>query len=168
MEIIQKKRRLAQMQEGKADLEQTLTMSMVGKASSFISHCSDINCKGHMHLSEDKRSASCSTCSSSVCTTCRASITSSVSDHTCTADDLASITLLSTTSKPCPNCCIVVHKFEGCNQITCNNCATVFDFGTGKVDNGMVHNEDAYNMAFAYVQQHGIIAYDVDEIVHKL
>jgi hypothetical protein len=45
-------------------------------------------------------------------------------------DDQASEAEVRRTSKPCPNCRKVVHKFEGCNHITCESEAPKAQAGT--------------------------------------
>ncbi|KAI6657573.1 hypothetical protein LOD99_316 [Oopsacas minuta] len=38
---------------------------------------------------------------------------------------------LKSTSQPCPKCRVQIHKFEGCNKVTCNQCGTSFCYLCG-------------------------------------
>tara|TARA_B100001758_G_scaffold49828_1_gene40340 strand:+ start:743 stop:1366 length:624 start_codon:yes stop_codon:yes gene_type:complete len=48
--------------------------------------------------------------------------------------------LLNKDSKSCPKCGTVIHKTDGCAQMWCINCHTAFNFNTGEIDTGRVHN----------------------------
>jgi hypothetical protein len=61
--------------------------------------------------------------------------------HACHPDDRATAAVLRSTTKPCPGCHTSIQKSEGCHQMMCTACNTVFDWATGaKVTSGPLHN----------------------------
>ena len=61
-------------------------------------------------------------------------------DHTCKNENIETVKLLAKDSKSCPGCSIMIFKIEGCPQMFCTQCKTVFDWRTGRIDTGTVHN----------------------------
>jgi hypothetical protein len=94
--------------------------------------CGIPDCKGRVRDGEV-----CDTCGAARCSKCRASISppSSLEEHTCAPDDLASIQSLNRLrdARPCPRCSIVIQRIMGCNDMWCPQCATAFDFGSGEI-----------------------------------
>ena len=43
-------------------------------------------------------------------------------------------------TRPCPNCGTMIHKIDGCSQMWCTSCSTAFDWRTGKLSTGRIHN----------------------------
>jgi hypothetical protein len=60
----------------------------------------------------------------------------------CDENDVKSWALIKETSVACPKCGTSIQKVSGCNQMWCTvqNCNTAFDWATGKVINGPIHN----------------------------
>jgi len=50
------------------------------------------------------------------------------------------ITLINKDTKPCPKCGIMIHKIDGCAQMWCTSCNTAFDWRSGKIETGRIHN----------------------------
>tara|TARA_B110000503_G_C6959143_1_gene334272 strand:+ start:136 stop:759 length:624 start_codon:yes stop_codon:yes gene_type:complete len=48
--------------------------------------------------------------------------------------------LIKRDSKPCPKCGILIHRIDGCAQMWCTSCHCVFDWRTGEIDTGRIHN----------------------------
>lgn len=65
-------------------------------------------------------------------------------DHICNSQDIDTINVIMSTSKSCPSCGIMIHKLDGCSQIWCTNCKTTFDYDTGLIDTGIIHNPHYY------------------------
>jgi len=63
-----------------------------------------------------------------------------LSQHVCQPDDLANMEYLRANSKTCPKCGIWTSRTEGCNQMWCINCHAAWDWSTGKVVAGVIHN----------------------------
>jgi len=74
----------------------------------------------------------CGTCKVVICLKCHEKLSD---QHVCKAEDLQSIALLMSDSKPCPKCCAMIHKTHGCNHMYCTNCSTHFDWISMRVLN---------------------------------
>lgn len=61
-------------------------------------------------------------------------------DHMCNDDVVKSVQLIKRDSKSCPSCHSLIHRYEGCPQMWCTQCKVAFDWRTGRIDNGPVHN----------------------------
>jgi len=48
--------------------------------------------------------------------------------------------LLKKDTKPCPKCGTMIQKLSGCAQMWCPDCHTAFDWRTGHVETGRIHN----------------------------
>jgi len=48
--------------------------------------------------------------------------------------------LLNKDSKSCPKCGTVIHKTSGCAQMWCISCHTAFNWRTGEIETGRIHN----------------------------
>ena len=94
--------------------------------------------------------------------------------HVCNPDDVATAELLANDTKPCPQCGTGIFKIDGCDQMWCTECRTAFNWRTGRIETGHVHNPhyfeyqrrigaDARNIldmpcnAMAADQYHGIL-----------
>ena len=89
----------------------------------------------------------CGLCSMRVCKDCNKALESQDMVHAhaatgCNADDKAAWALIVKTSVMCPKCGTPIQKVDGCNQMWCTvpGCNTAFDWSTGRVVNGPVHN----------------------------
>jgi hypothetical protein len=60
--------------------------------------------------------------------------------HVCNPDDVATITELQRTTKPCPKCHCRIYKTDGCDQMFCIQCHTAFSWRTGEIESGIIHN----------------------------
>ena len=61
-------------------------------------------------------------------------------NHACNEETKATFQLLKTDTRPCPDCGILIHKWQGCNQMYCTQCHCMFDYRTGRLENGFFHN----------------------------
>jgi hypothetical protein len=50
------------------------------------------------------------------------------------------VQFLAKVAKSCPKCGVQICKIEGCDQMWCTSCNTGFDWRTGKLANGPIHN----------------------------
>jgi hypothetical protein len=61
-------------------------------------------------------------------------------EHICNPDDVATAELLAKDTKPCPRCGTGIFKIDGCDQMWCTECKTAFNWRTGQLETGHVHN----------------------------
>ena len=102
----------------------------------IVRNCSDKDCKGFV-MSDWK----CGICKTEYCSRCHLE---EGKDHKCNEDDIKTAALITTSTKPCPTCATLIQKVNGCNQMWCLTCKSAFNYKTGELDNGMVHNPHYY------------------------
>ena len=106
----------------------------------FIMGCPNEDCRGFL-----SQAWKCGTCQSYVCSKCRVVKGARDDDeHVCDPDAVATAKLLQDDTKPCPNCAIPIFKISGCSQMFCVECHTAFDWNTGRIDTGIIHNPHFY------------------------
>jgi len=98
----------------------------------FTRQCPSETCKGF--LSEEWY---CGLCSTQYCKDCNEPVSD---DHVCDPETVKTMQLLNKDSKSCPKCGTVIHKSSGCMQMWCVNCHTAFNWRTGEIETGRVHN----------------------------
>jgi hypothetical protein len=91
-------------------------------------------CRGFMH--DDFK---CGSCDASFCRKCHDALADDVV-HACDADAVKAAAFIVRDTRPCPTCASPIHKLGGCSQMWCTACRTAFDWNTGRVDTGFVHN----------------------------
>ena len=66
--------------------------------------------------------------------------------HVCNPEVLASVRAIAADSKACPSCGAMIFRVSGCYQMYCTvpGCHTAFDFVTGRVETGRIHNPHYY------------------------
>ena len=121
----------------------------------FVMKCTVGECRGF--LSEKYV---CGLCTTAICKDCHAVLpTSAISavlpdpslqaeeavapaspTHVCDPNEVATITELNRSTKPCPKCHVRIFKTEGCDQMFCISCHTAFSWRTGEVELGVIHN----------------------------
>ena len=114
------------------------------KTTSFIKPCPVNDCKGF--LSTKHKCALCDTHCCSECFEIIGKVSPDKSyaelkdEHKCDPNNVESAKALKKECKPCPKCGVPVYKISGCEQIWCVCCHTAFNFSTGKIDTGRIHN----------------------------
>jgi len=73
-------------------------------------------------------------------------------EHTCDPDKVATARMLAREAKSCPKCGVQICKIEGCDQMWCTVCNTGFNWRTGKLAAGPVHNPHY----FEYLRKQGV------------
>lgn len=120
----------------------------------FVMKCTVGECRGF--LSEKYV---CGLCTTAICKDCHAVLPASAipavlpdpslpdllpaqasPTHVCDPDEVATITELNRSTKPCPKCHVRIFKTEGCDQMFCISCHTAFSWRTGEVELGVIHN----------------------------
>jgi len=98
----------------------------------FIRKCPTEDCKGFMN--EDWF---CGLCDGHFCEKCNEEI---VEGHSCNPDAVKTMELIKKDTKGCPKCGTMIHKLSGCHQMWCPDCHTAFDWRTGEIETGRIHN----------------------------
>jgi hypothetical protein len=185
-----------------AEILETLRRTgQLGEASKrartqFIRACPIETCRGF--LSQQWK---CGLCNVSTCPKCnvpkcnvpkiKKTISESVpesddtDEHVCNPDDVATAELLAKDTKPCPQCGTGIFKIDGCDQMWCTECRTAFNWRTGQLETGHVHNPHYFEYqrriganvrnildmpcnALAPDQYHGIINHLVNVAVNSI
>ena len=116
------------------------------KKEKFFGHCPETDCKGLI-----KSNSRCVVCEILVCKSCKVKIADkdtpeevikeNKKNHTCNENDLKSMEEVKKMCKPCPNCKIPITRSEGCSQMWCTMCHTIFSWTTEEVvTTGAFHN----------------------------
>jgi ribosomal protein S27AE len=103
----------------------------------FIMGCTNPDCRGFLSASYK-----CDLCKQFTCPTCLEFIGEHAEKekHTCNEDSVKTAEAIKKETKPCPNCGERIYKIDGCNQMWCSQCHTTFDWVSGMIDNGVIHN----------------------------
>ena len=98
----------------------------------FVRKCPTEECKGFMN--EDWF---CGLCDRHFCEQCNEEV---CEDHICDSDAVKTMKLLKKDTKPCPKCGTMIQKLSGCRQMWCPDCHTAFDWISGQIEMGRIHN----------------------------
>ena len=113
----------------------------------FIRACPAADCKGFLSTAWK-----CGLCEKWTCNECQELIgVTKDTEHTCDPDKVASARLIEQESRPCPKCGARICKIDGCNQMWCTACNTGFDWRTGTLAKGPIHNPHF----FQWLQRNG-------------
>jgi len=107
------------------------------QAVAFVKPCPADGCKGFLSTAWK-----CGLCDLYTCPDCH-DLKGAVRDdptHHCDAEKVATATLLNREARACPKCGVSICKIEGCDQMWCTQCNTGFNWRTGKMADGPVHN----------------------------
>ena len=98
----------------------------------FVRQCPVEECKGFLN-----ENWYCGLCDQNYCKACNERRTD---DHQCDPEVVKTMKLLNKDSKSCPKCGTVIHKTSGCAQMWCISCHTAFNWRTGEIEMGRIHN----------------------------
>jgi hypothetical protein len=103
----------------------------------FVKQCPAEGCRGFLSTAWK-----CGLCNLWSCPTCHELKGASRDDpgHVCDADKVASVRLISRETRPCPKCAAAISKISGCDQMWCTACNTGFNWRTGQIATGAIHN----------------------------
>lgn len=125
------------------DLENQLYRLQAGHAledipkKRFVRKCPIEECKGF--LSSDWK---CGLCSKKICSKCNE--LDNGEDHECDPNSVETVKLLNKDTKPCPSCGTMIFKISGCSQMWCPDCHTAFNWSSGRIETGIIHNPHFY------------------------
>jgi hypothetical protein len=107
----------------------------------FVRQCPSSECKGFLSTKW-----MCGICGLKACPTCHEIKGLDEAQHECKPENVETAKLIAKESKPCPNCSIPICKISGCSQMFCTSCHTGWDWNTGMVVKGRIHNPHYYEM----------------------
>jgi hypothetical protein len=114
----------------------------------FIKPCPADDCKGFLSTAWK-----CGMCEQWTCPDCgEVKGANRDVEHTCDPDKVATTRMLAKEAKSCPKCGVQICKIEGCDQMWCTVCNTGFNWRTGKIASGPVHNPHY----FEYLRKQGL------------
>jgi hypothetical protein len=106
----------------------------------FIMPCPSNDCRGYLSTHYK-----CELCKLHTCSKCHEIIGDRKDDpHECDENSVKSAEMIKKDTKPCPSCGTRIMKMVGCNQMWCTSCNSAFDWRTGQIDHGTVHNPHYY------------------------
>ena len=114
------------------ELEQLRSTTHTGEPIVFTRQCPHEECKGFLN-----EEWFCGLCDVYYCKECNEKVTD---DHECDPEVVKTMKLLNKDSKSCPKCGTVIHKTSGCAQMWCITCHTAFNWRTGEIETGRIHN----------------------------
>lgn len=100
--------------------------------TTFTKTCSNNDCRGFL-----SHNWICGLCNKKTCKNCHEL---EEDEHKCLDENVETAKLLSKDTKGCPNCGVKIFKIEGCSQMFCTECHTAFNWNTGKIEKGVIHN----------------------------
>jgi len=97
-----------------------------------------VDCTGFVFFS-GPGAGTCGICDLKLCLECNSI---KAKDHVCDPNNVASFALIKESCVQCPKCATQIQKISGCNQMWCTatDCNTAFDWVSGRVINGPIHN----------------------------
>lgn len=102
----------------------------------FIMPCPSEDCRGFLSTGYK-----CEICKYFTCPNCLELIgTEKTAEHVCNPDCVKNAETIKKDTRACPSCGSRIYKIEGCSQIWCTSCHVAFDWNTGKIENGAIHN----------------------------
>ena len=108
-----------------------------GNKTRFIRKCPIENCKGF--LSSQWK---CELCDKSICSKCNEE---KKDEHECDQQNVETMKLIKKDTKPCPKCGTLINKASGCSQMWCPSCHSAFNWNTGRIETGIIHNPHFYD-----------------------
>ena len=101
----------------------------------------------------------CAVCSLYTCKECHEPKDSD--DHVCDPNSVETVKHLAGSEyKKCPTCSMSIFKTEGCLQMFCVSCKTAFNWRTGQIVTGRIHNPHYYE----YMRQRGQIEREIGDV----
>ena len=114
------------------ELEQLRSHTHTEEPRTFIRQCPEETCKGFLN-----EEWFCGLCGVYYCKECNEILSDG---HECDPEVVKTMKLLNKDSKSCPKCGTVIHKTSGCAQMWCISCHTAFNWRTGEIEMGRIHN----------------------------
>lgn len=100
----------------------------------YVRPCIYEECKGFLN----ERTGECGLCRRRVCLECN--VAREEDGHECTEENVTNWRHIRESTKPCPGCHVRIHRVSGCRQMWCPQCHCAFDYATGRIETGIIHN----------------------------
>lgn len=153
----------AELQRKMDLLQQQLHRRPISKETrnEFVRPCIYEGCKGYI----SETSGKCGLCENFICIDCNIQLTEEDrQNHECKEEDIRNWRFIRQSSKPCPSCHVRIHRIAGCRQMWCPQCHTAFDYITGEIEKGVIHNPHYFD----YIRRTGnVVPVDREEHVHR-
>lgn len=105
--------------------------------------CVNESCNGFIN----SRTGQCLSCHKTTCVKCN--IIAVEEGHECTKEDMDAWEMIRSTTRPCPGCSTRITKISGCAQMWCPQCHTAFNWNSGQIETGPIHNPHYYEWMFS-------------------
>ena len=125
-------------------------------------HCSVGDCEGFVTSLGGWK---CGLCNMKICKHCHVVLTGE-GNHVCLESDKATAEMITKSSKACPGCKRLTTKISGCYQIWCPECHTAWDWNTGEIDSGVVHN--ALGSSLVAGESRGLVLSEMGEVAVEI
>lgn len=102
----------------------------------FVRKCPIEDCKGFLSTRWK-----CDICDNHICSECNEK---KEENHECDPSNVETVKLLKKDSKPCPKCGTIHFRISGCSQMWCPSCHTAYNWNTGRIETGIIHNPHYY------------------------
>ena len=102
----------------------------------LVRKCPSTGCKGFLN-----NKWHCDLCTKNICKDCNEE---KVPDHKCDPETVETVKLIRSDTKGCPTCGTLIYRAAGCPQMWCVECHTTFDWNTGEIETGVIHNPHYY------------------------
>jgi len=103
----------------------------------FVRKCPITDCRGFLSTQWK-----CGICEIKICNKCNEQKEND--EHICNPENVATMELLNKDTKPCPECGTMIHRYTGCPMMFCVECHCAWNWNTGRVEKGVIHNPHYY------------------------
>ena len=125
----------------------------------FIRKCPNGDCHGFL-----SSGLKCELCENFACSNCREVTGKTTEDregHICDIQIVESVKFLEKDSKPCPKCASLTFKSIGCNSMWCVECHSSWNWVSGKIETGQIHNPEYFD----WLKQNGSVPRNPNDII---
>jgi hypothetical protein len=109
--------------------------------AAFVRKCPVEDCRGFLSTKWK-----CEVCDHKICKDCNEIKDDGDGEppHVCDPGNVETVALLKKDTKPCPSCGTLIFRISGCAQMWCPNCHGAFNWNTGRIEQGIIHNPHYY------------------------
>jgi hypothetical protein len=126
------KQEIRRQSQLKYDMQYSTCVIKTKEVVKFFGHCPMEDCRGFINSSW-----MCGICDTKICRSCKERNTVA---HECNPETVESVKAIKSDCKPCPKCKCMIVRISGCRQMFCTICHTAFDWKSGEVVVGIIHN----------------------------